>query len=186
MIFTPTLLPGAFVIDMERREDARGFFARTWCRDEMAAHGLSTEMSQCSVSFNHKKGTVRGMHFQAAPYEEAKCVRCTRGALYDVLVDLRPASPTFARWTAVELTEDNRRAVYIPAGVAHGFQTLTDGAEVFYQISEAYHPESARGVRWNDPFFGIAWPLADVVISARDSAYPLWGTQANRQQETVP
>lgn len=179
MIFTQTLLPGAFVVDPERREDARGFFARTWCRDEMAAHGLNTNMAQCSVSHNRARGTVRGMHFQAAPHEEAKCVRCTQGAVYDVLLDLRPASPTFAQWASVELTQANRRQVYIPAGVAHGFQTLTDDAEVFYQISEFYHPESARGVRWNDPHFGILWPLTDAVVSARDSAFPLWESGAS-------
>jgi len=176
MIFTQTPLPGAFVLDIERREDARGFFARTWCRDEMAAHGLNTDMAQCSVSLSRQKGTVRGMHYQEKPHEETKLVRCTQGAIYDVLVDLRPASPMFGRWTAVELTQSNRRQVYIPAGVAHGFQTLAEDAEVFYQISEFYHPESAQGVRWNDPRFGIPWPLADAVVSARDSAFPLWET----------
>lgn len=186
MIFTPTALPGAFVIDMERREDARGFFARAWCRDEMAAHSLSADMAQCSVSFNHARGTVRGMHLQAAPHEETKCVRCTQGAIYDVLLDLRPLSPTFAQWAAVELTQSNRRQVYVPAGIAHGFQTLTEDAEVFYQISEFHHPESACGVCWNDPFFGIVWPLAESVVSGRDSAFPLWDTGEGLRQSFGP
>ncbi len=176
MIFTQTLLPGAFVIDLERREDARGFFARTWCREEFAAHGLNTDMAQCSVSFNRARGTVRGMHYQTKPYVETKIVRCTMGAIYDVIIDLRADSATYLRWTATELTAENRRMLYIPVGMAHGFQTLTEDAEVFYQISEFYHPESAQGVRWNDPFFGIPWPLMDAVVSVRDSGYPLWKT----------
>jgi dTDP-4-dehydrorhamnose 3,5-epimerase len=174
VIFTETKLKGAFVIEPERIEDERGFFARTFCEREFEARGLNARVAQCSISFNRKKGTLRGMHYQVAPHEEAKLVRCTRGAIYDVIIDLRADSPTFRQWVAVELTEDNRRMLYIPEGFAHGFQTLEDNTEVFYQISEFYHPESARGVRWDDPAFGIDWPPEDQrVISARDQDYCL-------------
>ena len=172
MIFAETALPGAFVIDLEKREDERGFFARSWCQQEFKEHGLSPRLVQCSVSFNKRRGTLRGMHYQAKPYEEAKLVRCTRGAVYDVIIDLRADSRTYLRWEAVELNEDNRRMLYVPEGVAHGFQTLEDGTEVFYQMSEAYRPEYARGVRWNDAAFGIRWPAEDRTISARDRGYP--------------
>ncbi len=151
MRFQSTTLPGVFILELELRADERGFFARTWCQAEFEAHGLNPRLAQCSVSFNRKKGTLRGMHFQAAPHEECKVVRCTRGAIYDVVIDLRPDSPTRHQWMAAELTAENRRAFYIPEGFAHGFQTLVDDTEVFYQISEFYHPELARGVRWNDP-----------------------------------
>jgi dTDP-4-dehydrorhamnose 3,5-epimerase len=170
--FEPLRLPGAFAIDRMPAEDERGFFARTWCAEEFAAHGLCTRLAQCSVSFNHRKGTLRGMHFQAAQHEEAKVVRCTRGAIYDVLLDLRPSSPTYRQWAAVELTEENGRQLYIPEGVAHGFQTLEDASEVFYHISEPYFPALARGVRWNDPAFAIEWPEDHRTISARDQQYP--------------
>lgn len=176
MIFTETKLEGAFVIEPEKKEDERGFFARTWCREEFLAHGLNPRPAQCSVSYNKKKGTLRGMHYQAAPYEEAKLVRCTRGAVYDVILDLRPCSLTFKRWVAAELTAENHRMVYVPEGFAHGFQTLEDDTEVFYQISEFYHPESARGVRWDDPAFGIKWPIKELVISARDQQYSDFGS----------
>ena len=173
MIFTETVLGGAYVVELERIEDERGFFARAWCTNELAAHGLSTRLAQCSVSFNRRKGTLRGIHYQAAPNQEAKAVRCTRGALYDVIIDLRPASPTFRRWVAVELTAENRKMVYVPEGFAHGFQTLEDDTEIFYMISTAYAPESARGVRWDDPAFGIDWPPAEPRIMAeRDRTYP--------------
>ncbi len=171
MIFTETNLKGAFIIDPERIEDERGFFARTWCQTEFEAHGLDTRLVQCNISFNAKKGTLRGMHYQASPYEETKLVRCTMGALYDVIIDLRPASPTFKQWIAVELTADNRRMLYIPGGFAHGFQTLEDSTEVFYQMSEIYHSESARGVRWDDPAFVVEWPLPDPIMSAKDRTY---------------
>lgn len=171
MIFRETSLGGAFIIEPERIEDARGYFARTWCRDEFAARGLSSDLAQCSVSFNARKGTVRGMHFQAVPHAEVKLVRCTRGAIFDVIVDLRPGSPTRYQWTAVELGEEDQQLLYIPEGFAHGFQTLEDRCEVFYQISEPYHPECARGVRWDDPAFGIRWPLEVSMISARDRSY---------------
>jgi len=170
--FSPTALAGACIIDIEPVPDERGFFARSWCREEFARHGLNPDLAQCSISFNKKRGTLRGMHYQAEPHEETKVVRCTRGAIYDVIVDLRPASPTFRKWIAVELSADNRRMLYIPAGLAHGFQSLTDDTEVFYQISAPYHPESARGARWNDPAFGIEWPVAERVISDKDRQYP--------------
>ena len=171
MLFTETTLRGAFLIDIERREDERGFFARAWCRDEFAAHGLSPDLAQCNISFNEKRGTLRGMHYQAEPYEETKLVRCTRGAVYDVVIDLRADSATYRQWTAAELTAENRRMLYIPAGMAHGFQTLTDDTDMFYQMSETYHPECARGVRWNDPQFQISWPINSPVISLRDQEY---------------
>ncbi len=172
MIFTSTRLPGGFVVDLERLEDERGFFARSWCQQEFGARGLNPRLIQCNVSFNKKRGTLRGMHYQAKPYAEAKLVRCTRGAVYDVIIDLRGDSPAYLQWDAVELTEENRRMVYVPEGCAHGFQTLVDGAEVFYQMSEMYRPEYARGVRWNDPAFGIRWPEAERIISAHDDSYP--------------
>jgi dTDP-4-dehydrorhamnose 3,5-epimerase len=172
MIFIETKLKGAFIIEPERLEDERGFLARSFCQKEFEEHGLNPRVVQCNVSFNKKKGTFRGMHYQTAPYEEAKLVRCTRGAIYDVALDLRPASPTFKQWIGVELTATNRRMLYIPEGFAHGFQTLQDDTEVFYQVSEFYHPESAKGVRWNDPVFGFVWPDDIRVISDRDRQCP--------------
>ncbi len=172
MIFTETALQDAWIIDIEPREDDRGFFARSWCQREFAAHGLNSTLVQCNISFNRRKGTIRGMHFQVAPFEEAKLVRCTRGAIYDVMIDLRPESPTNRRWIGLDLTAGNRRMLYVPEGFAHGFQTLEDDTEVFYQMSQVYSPEHARGVRWNDPAFGIRWPLRDCVISERDRSYP--------------
>ena len=171
MIFTETKLKGAFVIEPEKLEDERGFFARTFCRKEFEGHGLNPNLVQCNISFNKKRGTVRGMHFQVKPYEEAKLVSCLRGAIYDVIIDLRPNSPTYRQWVAVELSGENFRLLYIPEGFAHGFQTLEDNTEGFYQMSEFYHPECARGVRWNDPAFGIQWPLHITIISERDSHY---------------
>lgn len=172
MKFSPTALAGACIIDIEPVPDERGFFARSWCREEFAKHGLNPDLAQCSISFNKKHGTLRGMHYQAKPHEETKVVRCTRGAIYDVIVDLRPESSTFRKWIAVELSADNRRMLYIPAGLAHGFQSLTDDTEVFYQISTFYHPEFARGARWNDPAFDIEWPVTERVISDKDRQYP--------------
>ena len=173
MIFQETELPGAFVIDPERITDGRGFFARTWCRDEFAAHGLSSALVQGNTSFNTRRGTLRGMHFQVAPHPEIKLVRCTRGGIFDVIVDLRPDSPTYRRWVGVELSPSNGRMLYIPEGFAHGFQTLADETEVAYQMSEFFHPESARGVRWDDPRLAITWPLAPVNLSEKDQRYPL-------------
>jgi dTDP-4-dehydrorhamnose 3,5-epimerase len=172
VIFFETNLRGSFIVEVERNEDQRGFFARTWCQKEFKKRGLNPNLVQCSVSVNRKKGTLRGMHYQAAPYEEAKLVRCTRGAVYDVIIDLRPDSSTFLRWEAVELTSTNYRMLYVPEGFAHGFQTLADDTEVFYQMSEFYSPEHARGVRWNDPAFEIQWPSTDRTISLRDETYP--------------
>jgi dTDP-4-dehydrorhamnose 3,5-epimerase len=171
VIFHKTQLQDAFVIDPERFEDGRGFFARTWCRDEFERRGLNPRLVQCNLSYNVRKGTLRGMHYQIKPHEEAKLIRCTRGAAYDVIVDLRPDSPTYRRWGAVELTAENRRMLYIPEGCAHGFETLEDGTEVFYQMSESYHPEDARGFRWDDPAFGIEWPLPPSIISHKDRGY---------------
>ena len=173
MIFTETELPGAYVIDLEPREDERGFFARTWCANEFAEHGLTTRLVQCNLSFNPTVGTLRGMHFQHAPHAEVKVVRCTRGALYDVIIDLRPGSSAFKHWIAVELTANNRRGLYVPEGFAHGFQTLVRDTEASYQVSEFYTPSAEGGVRWNDPAFGIDWPHADErVISEKDSNWP--------------
>lgn len=172
MIFRETKLKGAFIIETEKREDERGFFARTFCQEEFEAHGLNPRVVQCNISFNRRKGTMRGMHYQVAPYEEAKLVRCTIGAIYDVIIDLRPNFPTFKQWMAMELTAENRKMIYVPEGLAHGFQTLMDNTEVLYQMSEFYHPESARGVCWDDPAFGIEWPFAERIVSARDRNYP--------------
>jgi dTDP-4-dehydrorhamnose 3,5-epimerase len=172
LIFTETKLPGAFVIELEKRADERGFFARTFCQVEFTAHGLNPEVVQCNVSFNKRKGTLRGMHFQAVPFAEAKLVRCTAGSIYDVIIDLRPSSPAFKRHFAVELSEENRKMLYIPEEFAHGFQTLQDDTEVFYQMSQRFSAEHARGVRWNDPAFGIAWPEDERIIAERDRNYP--------------
>ena len=172
MIFKETKLKGAYVIEIEPIEDERGFFARSFCAEEFEKYGLNPSIAQCNISYNQKKGTLRGMHYQVAPHAETKLLRCTMGAIYDVIIDLRPDSPTFKQWVATELLANNRRMLYIPEGVAHGFQTLEDHTEVFYQISEFYHPESVRGVRWNDPLFGIFWPVDVQMISIVDQQYP--------------
>jgi dTDP-4-dehydrorhamnose 3,5-epimerase len=174
MIFRETPLAGAWVLEPERIEDERGFFARTYCRRDFAARGLDPAIAQCSVSFNHRRGTLRGLHFQAAPHEEGKLVRVTRGAVWDVIVDLRPESPTFRKHFSVVLSAENRHELYIPKEMAHGFQTLEDGTEVFYQISEFYAPESSRGYRWDDPSFAIPWPEPVTVISEKDRNLPLF------------
>lgn len=172
MVFAETALKGVLVIEPERAEDERGFFARTFCYHEFEAHGLNPRVVQCSTSFNKTKGTLRGMHYQVAPYGEVRLVRCTGGAIYDVVVDLRPESRTFKQWVAVELTGENGRMFYIPERLAHGFQTLVDNTEVFYQMSEFYHPECVRGLRWNDPAFGIVWPhVENRILSERDMSY---------------
>jgi dTDP-4-dehydrorhamnose 3,5-epimerase len=160
------------VLDLERREDERGFFARSFCQHEFAAHGLDVSVAQCNVSFNRRRGTLRGMHWQVEPHGEAKLVRVTRGALWDVIVDLRPGSATYCRGFGVELTADNRRGLYIPVGFAHGFQTLSDDVEVFYQMSAFYVADAQRGVRWDDPAFGIEWPIRPPFLSERDATYP--------------
>lgn len=176
MKFQPLPLEGAFLLELEPLVDDRGFFARTYCAEEFRAHGLNSHLVQCSLSFNKQKGTLRGMHYQAKPHEEVKLVRCTRGAIYDVILDLRIDSSTYRQWVAVELSEENYNALYIPAGFAHGFQTLIEGTVVFYQMSEFFHPECAKGVRWDDPAFGIAWPFEDSVMSQKDRSYPFWET----------
>ncbi len=174
MIFTETHLKGAYIIDLELHKDERGFFGRSWCQQEFEEHGLNPRLAQCNISFNKQRGTLRGMHYQADPYPEAKLVRCTLGAAYDVIIDLRPHSVTFKRWLAMELTENNHRALYVPEGFAHGFQTLADHTEVFYQMSEFFHPEAVRGLRWNDPAFGVEWPIEILAISDKDKYYPDW------------
>jgi dTDP-4-dehydrorhamnose 3,5-epimerase len=172
MEFVATPLAGAFVIELDRQEDERGFLARSFCADEFSKHGLNPRVVQCNVSYNRLRGTLRGFHYQTKPHEEAKLVRCTAGAIYDVIVDLRRASATYKRWFATELTALNRRMVFIPEGFAHAFQTLADNTEVFYQMSELYHPKTARGIRWNDTAFRVTWPISEPIISERDLAHP--------------
>jgi len=195
MIFTETKLKGAYIIELEKLEDERGFFARSWCQREFEAHGLNPRLVQCNISFNLKKGTMRGMHFQTAPYEEAKVVRCVSGSIYDVIADIRPDSATYRQWIAVELAGPcspptahssqltaDYKMLYIPEGFAHGFLTLEDDTEVFYQMSEFYAAESARGFRWNDPAFEIEWPSDVKVISDRDKNYPDFSFQEHGKQ----
>lgn len=172
MIFQATELSGAYIVELERREDERGFFARTWCQAEFAAQGLASKLVQANLSFNHTAGTLRGMHYQRAPHAETKLVRCLRGAIYDVIIDLRPESPTYRQWFGVELTADNDRMLYVPEGFAHGFQTLEDRTEVAYQVSAFYTPGAEGGVRYDDPAFEIHWPRPVVVISDKDRAWP--------------
>jgi dTDP-4-dehydrorhamnose 3,5-epimerase len=168
MRFTETKLSGAFIVEPEKFEDKRGFFAHSWSKKEFADRGLDSDLVECSISFNHKRGTLRGMHYQAAPHGQVKLVRCTMGAIHDVVIDLRTGSPTFKQWVGIELTAVNRLMLYIPRDFAHGFQTLADETEVFYQMSGVYRPESGRGVRWNDSAFGISWPEEVTMINERD------------------
>jgi dTDP-4-dehydrorhamnose 3,5-epimerase len=172
MIFQETSIPGLLLIEPEEIHDERGFFARTFCTEEFGTHHLPIAFAQCNISFNHKKGTLRGMHFQKEPHQELKIVRCTLGAIWDVVIDLRPGSSTFGKHAAFELSQDNRRQLVIPEGLAHGFQTLRDHTEVYYQMSVPFAPGFGAGVRYNDPAFGIVWPLPVSVISDRDAAYP--------------
>lgn len=173
MIFIETDIKGAFVVDIQKLEDERGFFARVWCEREFKKHGLGTRMVQANTSVNKKRGTLRGLHYQVAPYEEAKLVRCIRGVIFDVIIDLRPDSGTYREWLGVELTADNRRMLYVPEGFAHGYQTLVDDTEVFYQVSQFYSPDSERGVRWDDPTFGVEWPVTDsMLVSSKDRNWP--------------
>ena len=172
MIFTETKLRGAFIIELQRFEDIRGFFARSWSERDFAEHGIKARLAEANISFSKSKGTLRGMHFQTAPHAQAKLVRCTMGAIYDVIIDLRPDSETFAQWIAVELTAANHLMLYVPEGFAHGFQTLEDNTEVFYQVSDIYAPQYAGGVRWNDPAFGIKWPEDELIMIPRDQQYP--------------
>lgn len=173
MKFASTPLAGVYVVELERLGDERGFFARSFCQEEFRRHGLKPAIAQCNVSWNSRRGTLRGLHYQVAPHEEVKLVRCTRGAIWDVIVDLREGSPTRLRWHALEINAENRLALYVPGGCAHGFQTLTNDTEVLYQMSEFYHPELARGLRWDDRRLGIRWPLPDPILSDRDSSYTL-------------
>ena len=172
MKFVETAIPGVLLVEIERMEDERGFFARTWCESEFAAQGITVRMKQCSLSYNHLRGTLRGMHYQGPPSAEAKLVRCNRGAVYDVLVDARENSPTEGRHLGLELTQDRPAMIYVPEGVAHGFITLTDGAELAYWISADYRAEHQVGFRWDDPQIGIGWPLRPVILSSRDAALP--------------
>ncbi|HLJ95104.1 MAG TPA: dTDP-4-dehydrorhamnose 3,5-epimerase [Gemmataceae bacterium] len=173
MFFRSLDIPGAYLLELELLEDERGFFARAWCAREFEARGLNPRLVQCSISFNKQRGILRGLHFQTRPHEEAKLVRCTSGGIYDVIVDLRTDSTTFRQWIAIELTAENHRMLYIPEGCAHGFQTLRDRTEVFYQMSEFYEPRAVRGVRWDDPALAIRWPLSQPILSERDLGLPI-------------
>lgn len=172
MIFTQTKLEGAFIIDIEPRQDERGFFARSLCRNEFDAQGLNAAMVQMNLGFSHRKGTLRGMHFQTPPFAEVKLIRCTRGAIYDVIIDLRPDSPTRTQWVGVELSDQNRRMVYVPEGFAHGYITLMDDTEMVYQTTQFFSKDHATGVRFNDPAFQIDWPIPAVVVSEQDGNWP--------------
>jgi dTDP-4-dehydrorhamnose 3,5-epimerase len=174
MRFTETGLKGGYLVDIERRVDGRGFFSRGWCRREFESQGLNPNLAQANIGFSDRKGTLRGMHYQVPPYQEAKLVRCTMGAIYDVVIDLRPDSATYRQWYGVELTADNRRMLYVPEGCAHGYETLVDDTEVFYQTSQFYAPECARGVRYDDPAFRVAWPSTVLVISDADRKWPFY------------
>lgn len=173
MIFKKIKLQGARIIELEKHEDARGHFARAWCKKEFEAHGLNSNLAQANTAFSLQKGTLRGMHYQIAPYEEAKLIRCIHGAVFDVIIDLRPKSNTYCEWLGVELTAENQTMLYMPEGFAHGYMTLEHNAEVFYMVSQFYVPDSERGVRWNDPAFGIEWPATtDLLISEKDKNWP--------------
>jgi dTDP-4-dehydrorhamnose 3,5-epimerase len=174
LIFTKTDVKGAYIVELEKIHDERGFFARSWDKKEFEMKGIDSNLVQCSISFNKLKGTLRGIHYQKVPFEESKLVSCTKGKIFDVVIDLRPNSTSYKKWISVELTEQNQKMIFIPKGCAHGFQTLDDNTEVFYQISEVYNPESSRGIRWNDPKFNINWPLEISNISEKDIAYSLF------------
>jgi dTDP-4-dehydrorhamnose 3,5-epimerase len=165
-------MDGAWVVDIEPIADERGFFARSWCREEFRRQGLNSDLAQCNISFNERKGTLRGLHYQEQPYSETKIIRCTAGAIYDVIVDIRPTSRSYRQWLAMELSAANRKMLYVPKGFAHGFQVLQEASEVFYQMSECFHPESAKGIRWNDVAFAVRWPLSDPILSPKDRSYP--------------
>ena len=173
MLFTETKLTGAYIIDIQKLEDNRGFFARSWCQKEFEVHDLTSRLVQANVSLTERRGMIRGMHYQVAPYEEAKLIRCTKGAIYDVIIDLRPNSTTYMQWIGVELTADNYRMLFAPEGCAHGFQTMRDNTEVFYHASQFYQPSAERGVRWNDTIFGIEWPEVEYcILSTKDQNWP--------------
>ncbi|NTW03327.1 MAG: dTDP-4-dehydrorhamnose 3,5-epimerase [Oscillochloris sp.] len=174
MFFTSTELEGAYIIDLQRFEDNRGFFACTWEASAFERHGLVSQLVQTNLSYNRTRGTLRGMHFQHTPYAETKLIRCVRGAIVDIIIDLRPGSPSYKRWISAELTAENRRAIYVPEGFAHGFQTLVDDVEVIYQVSQIYTPSAASGVRYDDPAFGITWPLPVSEISPKDLTWAVF------------
>jgi len=185
MMFKETKLPGAYVIDLEPNKDERGFFARTWCKTEFSSQGLNNNLVQCNISYNNKAGTIRGMHFQAPPFEEVKVVRCIRGSIFDVIIDIRPQSKTYLQWAAFELSAENRKMLYIPEGFAHGFQTLENDTEVFYQMSEYYHSTSAKGLRWDDPTFNITWPITNgIILSDKDNSYKGFYNEESRSDRS--
>lgn len=172
MIFHECRLKGAYIIELNKMEDDRGYFARTFCKNEFASRKLDINIVQCNISYNKKRGTIRGMHFQSVPYEESKIVSCIKGGIYDVIIDLREGSPTCFQWESFELTEDNKRQLFIPKGFAHGFETTCGDTEVFYQMTEFYHPECAKGIKWDDPYFDIRWPIMEnITISEKDTMY---------------
>jgi dTDP-4-dehydrorhamnose 3,5-epimerase len=179
MKFSKTTLPGVFLIELELRQDDRGFLARTYCENEFAEHGLNTSWPQCNLTLTTRRGMLRGMHYQAEPKSEIKLIRCAAGAIYDVLVDVRRGSPMFGKWEAFELTSANRKMLYVPGGIAHGVQCLTDNCEVFYHMSDVYYPELARGVRWDDPAVGIKWPVPNPILSERDKDLPMLAALVN-------
>jgi len=174
MIFTETILKNAYVIELEKREDHRGFFARTWDKKEFEEHNLNSNLVQCNVSFSKKCGTLRGMHYQKNPFEESKVIRCTKGKIFDVIIDLRSSSSTFKKWFGIELTEENYKMLYVPEGFAHGFQSLEDDSEIIYQVSEFYTPNSELGIHWNDPEFNITWPIEEKIITEKDNSWKLF------------
>jgi len=174
MIFTETILKNAYVIELEKREDHRGFFARTWDKKEFEEHNLNSNLVQCNVSFSKKCGTLRGMHYQKKPFEESKVIRCVKGKIFDVIIDLRTSSSTFKKWFGVELTEENYKMLYVPEGFAHGFQTLEDNSEIIYQVSEFYTPNSELGIHWNDHAFNITWPIEEKIITEKDNAWKVF------------
>jgi len=174
MIFTETILKNAYVIELEKREDHRGFFARTWDKKEFEERNLNSNLVQCNVSFSKKCGTLRGMHYQKKPFEESKVIRCVKGKIFDVIIDLRSSSSTFKKWFGVELTEENYKMLYVPEGFAHGFQTLEDNTEIIYQVSEFYTPNSELGIHWNDPAFNITWPIEEKIITEKDNAWKVF------------
>ncbi len=173
MLFTETIIPGVFVIELEKREDARGYFARAWCQKEFAAQGLP-KFVQTNMSLCRQKGTIRGLHYQVAPHGEAKYMRCIAGAIFDVVVDIRPASPSYMKWFGIELTAANKKAIFVPEGLPHAYQALTDDAEVIYSASCFYTPGAERGLRWNDPAFSIEWPIREAIVSDKDAKWPDW------------
>jgi dTDP-4-dehydrorhamnose 3,5-epimerase len=186
MIYHYTPISGVFLIESERREDARGWFSRTFCAEEFSDMGMKTSFVQCSTSFNEMRGTLRGLHYQTVPYVETKLVRCVRGAIFDVVVDIRPESSTFGKWVAAELSSDDGTMFYIPEGCAHGFQTLMPNTEIFYQISTPYREEHSAGIRWNDPSLKIDWPIANPILSLKDSELPILANNANGGPATGP